>query len=80
MTIALRSTENPTEQARLMEVILERENMLRAFVNGNEKCTSFGKIKVYQSRIKSSLMARAAAGSGGSLRNPPDPGCPEPHG
>lgn len=30
MTIALRSTENPTEQARLMEEILERENMLRA--------------------------------------------------
>lgn len=30
MTIALRSTENPTEQARLMEDILERENMLRA--------------------------------------------------
>ena len=30
MTIALRSTENPTGQARLMEEILERENMLRA--------------------------------------------------
>ena len=30
MTIALRSTENPTEQDRLMETILERENMLRA--------------------------------------------------
>ena len=30
MTIALRPTENPTGQARLMEDILERENMLRA--------------------------------------------------
>lgn len=30
MTIALRSTENPTGQARLMEEILERENMMRA--------------------------------------------------
>ena len=30
MTIALRSTENPTEQGRLMEEILERENMFRA--------------------------------------------------
>jgi hypothetical protein len=30
MTIALRPTENPTEQVRLMEDILERENMPRA--------------------------------------------------
>ena len=30
MTIALRSTENPPEQGRLMEDILERENMFRA--------------------------------------------------
>jgi len=30
MTIASRSTENPTGQVRLMEDILERENMLRA--------------------------------------------------
>lgn len=30
MTIASRSTENPTEQDRLLEQILERENMLRA--------------------------------------------------
>lgn len=30
MTIASRPSENPTEQARLMEIILERENMRRA--------------------------------------------------
>jgi RNA-directed DNA polymerase len=30
MTIASRPSENPTEQARLMEQILERENMRRA--------------------------------------------------
>ena len=30
MTIAPRPSENPTEQVRLMEIILERENMRRA--------------------------------------------------
>lgn len=30
MTIASRSTENPTKRDRLMDDILERENMLRA--------------------------------------------------
>jgi RNA-directed DNA polymerase len=67
MTIASRPSENPTEQVRLMEIILERENMRRALkrvrrnkgapgVDGMTVDQLPGYLKRHWSKIKQALL------------------------